>query len=122
MINDIDIIFNTADSGIIEYTTKEIIGFLEAFIIQTEKPIEIIIKFDEQEITLLSLRQFAGIKYIPLRIQALSYELEGFNYSQEKWALNNKLKIIIKGEKQTKIFLSIRFTNDNRITKPANRK
>src|SRR3990167_11229286 len=107
MINDIDIIFNTADSGIIEYTTKEIIGFLEAFIIQTEKPIEIIIKFDEQEITLLSLRQFAGIKYIPLRIQALSYELEGFNYSQEKWALNNKLKIIIKGEKQTKIFLSI---------------
>jgi hypothetical protein len=95
-------------------TTGNINGFLEGIIIATSKPIQILITLAEaREIVLYDNVDFKGTQYLPLRTPAKD-EGEGadlrFNFAPEKWALNNQLKIELKGATNTETKVIVRYS------------
>jgi len=107
LIKDIVIELNTLNSGNASYITDLINGELEAIIIESSSPILFILSIEE-----LSLILFEGnitSSFIALRQQAINRRNEVFNYSQEKIALNNKLKIEAIGKKNTYARVTIRY-------------
>lgn len=95
-------------------TTRIINGFLEGIIIATSKPIQVLITLAEaSEIVLYDNVDFKGTQYLPLRTPARE-EGDGadlrFNFAPEKWALNNQLKIEIKGATNTETKVIVRYS------------
>ena len=105
-ISDLVLELNTGDSGLASTTTSNIKGKLDAFIIETEKPVML-------EIYLRGMLIFKGHinqnKYMPLRLSPVDSKNQV--YAQELdvcYYLNDSLKINVEGEKNTDIKLTVR--------------
>jgi len=108
-VKDIDIGLNTSQSGIASFITELINGYLEVVCISTDKPIQIKIGIYEKDIIIFEDVNFSGMKYLPLRLNAISKENELYNYSQEKWALNDRLFVEVKGQTNTLVNIKFRY-------------
>jgi hypothetical protein len=110
-INDItyDLQLIEASSSFIE--TDLIIGELDSIILQSNKAISIKVSFLEIPIIIYENVNFVGIDYIPLRVSPRSKENEKFNFAPQKWILNNRLKIEVKGPTDTRIKIILRSIN-----------
>jgi len=112
-IKDIIIEGSTNLNGEFEFETEKINGELCAIIIDTEVPLyqlNIYLK-DFPDICLFSNEhsQLNGQKYIPLRVQAIDGSYEKFNFSQEKYYLNDKIIIEAIGQINTKLKIILRY-------------
>ena len=100
----------TGDRNSAEATTELINGFLEGFIISTNKNIQIQISLvDNPEIVLFDVVDYSGSKFIPLRVRAIDERNDVFNLSQEKYALNDNLRIVVKGNIDTEVKIKVRW-------------
>tara|TARA_Y100000310_G_C20698881_1_gene827806 strand:- start:600 stop:1019 length:420 start_codon:yes stop_codon:yes gene_type:complete len=100
----------TGDTNASMGTTDLINGFLECVIVYTSKPVELRICLDDYpEIALLDVVNFTGDDYLPLRVPARDISNDRFNYSTEKWALNNTLRIEVKGAPNTETRVIVRY-------------
>lgn len=115
-IQDIDYTFEIKDNKqTIEVDTELINAFLESFILKTNKKIHIkIVLAEVEDIVIFEDMEFYGSHLIPVRVTPISHNAEMFNYSAQKIALNNKLRIYIQGMKDTDIDLTIRISKDGR--------
>src|SRR3990167_10458303 len=105
-ISDLVLELNTGDSGLASTTTSNIKGKLDAFIIETEKPVML-------EIYLRGMLIFKGHinqnKYMPLRLSPVDSKNQ--SYAQELdvcYYLNDSLKVNIEGEKNIDVKLTVR--------------
>ena len=100
----------TGDRNNSEGITSFINGFLEGFIISTNKNIQLKISLeDNPEVVLFEVVDFFGTKFIPLRVQSNDIKGDVFNYSQEKFPLNDSLKIEVKGNIDTEVKVMVRW-------------
>ena len=101
-IKDIKYELNTGESGTASEITRTIDGRLLAVIIKADTQVEIRIDFDGAEnICLLDNNSIYGDCYLPLRTEAITDKSEKFNFGLSEWFLNNKLRIIVKGTRNT---------------------
>ena len=109
-IIELPIVLNTLQSFEAGIITDLVHGMLECVIVQTSKPVDIVIALAEYpEIELLNQRQFMGSAYLPLRQNAISNAGERFNFVAERWALNNRLIVQIKGQRETETTFIVRY-------------
>ena len=113
IIKEMNFSLNTASSGRAEYTTDLINGFLDGIIIDSHIPIHINITIEGYVgIVLYDVVNFSGQHYEILRFQGIQGNKgrEVVNYSSEKIALNDKLKIEVKGPKSVEVKFVVRYT------------
>lgn len=114
-IKDLDLTISTGDEKEITKDTPKINGVIEAFIITSNKPTNIMITFSEAtDIILYDKRNFSGIsKYIPIRCDSISkHGEERYNYSPANWHMNNRLRIQVMGTTNTDVNLTIRYKGE----------
>ncbi len=108
MIKDIDLFLRTLDKNIVIFDTNHINGVLDSIIFKTNKLCQLDIVFKEDENISIFSNEIVSSKYCSIRNQTLTPDgqllLSGF----AKIKLNNKLTIIIKGQKQTSVSLTLR--------------
>jgi len=108
-IKDIDISLNTVDENEAVIETKSINGFLDSLIISTNKKTGIDISFlGHSDIKVFSVQEFEGIQLLPIRIQGFDPNGELSLPSSNMISLNNPLKIIIRGTKDTIVDITMR--------------
>lgn len=107
-----EFILNTSTSGSASYTTNLINGFLEGVIISSGAPVQITIMLEEYNIVVYNVVNFYGDVYEPIRVQAIKGDVsrEKYNYSQEKLALNDRLKVEVKGSFGTQVKFCVRYS------------
>lgn len=110
-IMDYSFSVNTSQSGKASFISPTINGSLECVIISSTNPVEVCIYLDEyyEDILLLDMRNFSGSKYFPLRIEPVLKENERLVNSAVKWALNNKLRIEVKGPFNSTVNFIVRY-------------
>jgi hypothetical protein len=111
-IKEISVTLGTDNLGYASYTTDAINGMLEAVIIDTNGIVNVMIYFaDMPDIKLFQTKNnyLIGATYLPLRLSALSSDYEKFNFSQEKWCLNNKLTCEVVGTKNSITKITYRY-------------
>ena len=109
-IKDISFTLNTLQENRASFITDVINGELECVIISSTTPVQIKITLDVYEdVVLLDVVNYSGEKYIPLRAYAIDKNLQMFNLSQEKWVLNNKLKVEVKGMNNIEVNFVVRY-------------
>jgi hypothetical protein len=100
----------TGDRNSAEAVTEYINGFLEGFIITTNKNIQIQISLeDNPDIVLFDVVDYSGSKFIPLRVKAIDEKNDIFNLSHERFALSDNLRIIVKGNIDTEVKIKVRW-------------
>lgn len=110
-VKDIKFSLNTSQSGTASYVTDNINGELDAIIISSlQNPIQVIISLDGYEnIVLFEIGSFSGEQYIPLRVGTVSNKAESFRDAPERWVLNNKLKVEVKGQFNSNVDFDVRY-------------
>ena len=109
-VKEIPIILNMIGTTETSHVTPLINGILKAIILRSNNPVNIMIVLDEYPgIPIFHELDFVGEFYIPLAISPISKSAHVFNYSPRDWALNNKLRIILKGQKNTEVEIVIRY-------------
>jgi len=111
-VKEISVSLGTENRGYASYTTDIINGTLEAVLIETNGVINVMIYFaDMPDIKLFQTKNnyLMGATYLPIRMSALSSDYEKFNFSQEKWCLNNKLTCEVVGTKNSITKITYRY-------------
>jgi hypothetical protein len=111
-IKEVIITLNTLTQGSASATTDVINGFLECIIINSDKPIQVLIQLDEYpDIYIYSTEgnSIAGTKYLSVRTEDISKNNERFNMVNSKWVLNNKIKCTIQGGLNTTANIVLRY-------------
>ncbi len=95
-----------------EIRTPKMNTFIDAVILSTNKPCELMIYFDGlEEIKLFDVPEFVGTEYLPLRLICRDFKNHKFNYSQVRWSINNRLRIKVRGAKGTQVNVTLRCYN-----------
>jgi len=102
-IIDYEYTLNLLESTQASQDTELLEGELKSVIIETNKPVDIKISFRERDIMLYDVRTFTGVRYLPLKVDSISSINERFNYSAERWHLNDALSIKIEGQTGTEV-------------------
>ena len=92
--------------------TENFNGFLECIFIDVDKPCDLVIGYEKYSDILIfksKTGNLMGQKMFIPRIMATHNDDECFNYSQERYSLNNKLRIEAFGQPNTNIKISIRY-------------
>lgn len=94
-----------------EFVTPDIInGKLAAVIVSTDKNVAVSISFDEfEDIILWKDVDFFGRKYLPLRAQPVHNDGLVLKNEHTKWALNNRLKMKVKGPMNATVNFIVRW-------------
>ena len=108
VVKDIKFSLNTSQSGEATFVTETINGVMEAIVINTDNPIQIVISMGDT-IELLRMVNFSGENYLPLRVSAVADGGENYRDSPEKWVLNNPLRFEVKGPLNTNVEFIIRY-------------
>lgn len=108
-IKEVDFILNTAQSGYASHITEMINGYLEVACITTDEPVQIRIGIYEKDVVMFEDVNFSGNKYLPLRIAAIDLKGEMFNYSHERWCLNDRLIVEVKGQNNALVKVRLRY-------------
>lgn len=110
-IKTFDLEVTIPESGVFEFTTTEILnGFLEVLTIQTTNQIDIKICLEEyQNMSIYEVVSLVENKYLPIRLPAFSESNEVYNFSQEKWALNDRIYFLIRGMAGEQVQIQLRY-------------
>ncbi len=109
-VKDLGFGLNTSQSGMVEFVTPHINGVIEGIYIDSEKQVSIKIWIDEWEDDILyDVASFAGKKYLPLRLSAIDKTAEKFNFSPVRWAMNNSLRVEVKGGFNSQVNFVVRY-------------
>ena len=109
-VKDVELILNTSQSGHVSYITDLINGVLDGVLICSPNPIQIKITLDGyEELVLLEMINYSGEKYLPLEVNAISCEGIDFANTQEKWILNDRIRVDIKGPLNSTISIKLRY-------------
>lgn len=111
-IKQTSVILNTSDSSEVSEVTDIINGCLECVIVETEKPVQVLICLEENpEVVLYSTmnESITGTKYLSIRTHDVSERNEKFLYTNSKWALNNKIKFIVSGYGNSMVKFIVRY-------------
>lgn len=102
----------TGNNKQIDFTTEHINGLLEGIILSTSKRIQVEISIvGVTDIMLYENADFNGTNYLPLRAMAVPGRGgEQFNFSPVQWALNDFLRIKIKGVENTDTIFTVRYS------------
>lgn len=109
---DINIVLNTLNTSKAEAVTDVINGYLECVIIDCDKPIRLELSLEEYpEIILYSTSgdSIVGTRYLNLRTNTISKDNEKFNFTDSKWALNNKIRCKVEGNINTMVNIILRY-------------
>ena len=110
-IQDISLDISLLDENYFETFTKKINGFLECFIIESNKKCHVKISLHEfRNIVLFEDKEFSGSRFIPILKNAFNEEGKFFSNTQSRVALNNKIHIEIRGQKNTQIKIIARYS------------
>lgn len=110
-VKELNFILNTSQSGYASYITNNINGELDTLILNCHGKVSISITLNKYpNVILFKHVSLEGIHFIPIRLSAISPDYKVFNYSQEKWCLNDKLKCEIKGQKNSQVDFIVRYT------------
>lgn len=100
---------NSNNQNQINYTTEKLNGVLDGFLISSPEYINITICFNDYDnVELLNIKNFSGDKYLPIRIEPNSPDLEKMNFYAVPFCLNNKLNINIECKYNTTVNIEIR--------------
>lgn len=115
MIKDYDYEFRIEDvSKVLSEDLGLFNGYIESLILDSDKKCHIKICVKENEkIVLFEDYEYYGASYLPLRVTPISNNAEMFNFSAQKYAINNSLVIYIEGQEGTTINLTLRMQTDN---------
>jgi len=116
-VKDESITLNTAQSGNAEASTSKINGILKAIIVSTTSPIQInvsigrkpIFPFEKTAFIIYENADLKMDKYIPIRLPAIRGDGESKDFNQVEWVLNDKLRILIKGARNTNVNVTLRY-------------
>lgn len=97
-------------SSIVNHTTDKIVGKLYCVIVDTDKPITLIIRLNEFKGVELFNGTVSGQKYLPLEKETISPDNQKLNFGTTCWYLNDELEIIAKDNTNANIQLVIRYT------------
>ena len=110
MMKDLKYNINFEERKRSEITTELITGYLESIYLSVTKPISVeIYSLDNPDIILYKSVDFSGSKNLNLRCEHMRYDNTLFNYSNSKWALNEKIGFIFKGTAYTKVEVRVRY-------------
>lgn len=101
---------NTMDSSQATQVTDMINGELKCIIVKSDKPVSIDINLSEySEIKLLSIRNYQGVQYFPLKTDSIASTGERFNFAPSRWYLNNRLSLNVNDNSNTEVTFIIRY-------------
>ncbi len=103
-IYDVVVDLETGQEAVVEHITELINGKLEAIIVDIDsEPITFAIYLHPfMNIELLSLMNVTGQRYIAVRTETNTESNEKFNYTQDKYAINDQLHIVMEGRQGSK--------------------
>ena len=107
-IKDISFSMNTVSSGKATYVTPKINGELEGILILTDKQVEINIFLGDTGIPVFTIQSIQGQNYIPVRLGAVDCKGVNFRDSNVKWALNDTLRVEVKGQFNSEVSFKMR--------------
>lgn len=111
-IKELSFTLNTLDQGFASYITSPINGKFEAVILESNMPCQVRITFAEHPNILLFDSSNVPIYdsvYLPLRVQPISKDYEGFTQAYEEWCLNNSIKCEVQGQMNTTVKVILRY-------------
>ena len=101
-------------SGQNSFTTKKVTGFLDSILVDTPHKIEIIVESDLGYIV-FKRSDHEGIRYYPVRIEGVPHKTDKnaglFHAHGERFSLNEKLSIIVRGRNDQKVQIILRTSN-----------
>ena len=103
----------TGNNKEIDFVTERINGMLESVVLTTSKPVQVEILMDMiiTEFVIYENNDFKGSMYLPLRAMAVPRRGgEQFNFSPVRLALNDFLRVRVKGVENTDISLIVRYS------------
>jgi hypothetical protein len=112
-IQELEFELNTLETGVSSFITKEINGELDCIIIEPEKSVQVSISFEKYSSIKIydSGNEYVSMQtYLPIRLNSIAPNGERLNFSQEKFCLNDKLRIEIGGPLNTKVKFVIRYS------------
>ena len=101
------------ESKAVGMMTDDLNGFLECIFIDTDKPIDLLISYEQYDNVIIFKSTkgiLSGQKMFVPRILATHNDDEVINYSSEKFVLNNKLRIEAYGQPNTTVKILLRYT------------
>ena len=111
MLKDLSYEFVMTDNSA-SLITDEIVGYLEACIFETSKPIRFDVVLDDMpDVCIWSERNINGSHFIVIRHEAFKNSENKYNYQYEKFPLMNKLQFIFRGQKGTQVKIKVRYTD-----------
>jgi len=100
---------NTLQSNSATHITDNLLGEFDSIIIQTNKPVRVLINLVEYpDIVLYDVISLVGTQYLPIRISPVNKDGEQFNYAPQKYKLNNRLQFTIEGAMETEVSFNVR--------------
>lgn len=101
---------NTGMDASIEHITDNINGEIQSLIIDCDKQVNVKISLENfGNIKLLNAIGFFGQKYIPLRIEAMSPDIQKLNFGVTKYYLNDRLRVVVDGNINSLVRFIIRY-------------
>ena len=110
-IFDIGFELGTMQSGIASFTTEKINGELIGFFIDTDQILNVTITLDDMFGIRLFDAEITGKRFIALKVDSFNVDGELFNYGSERWLLNNRMRIEIKGGMNKNADFIVRWKN-----------
>ena len=111
-ITDTSFTLTTGQSGVAEYATPEISGFLEAIFLKTDGTIAVYITIKNTGIVVWKAMNVQGEHYLPLRVGCIDRENGLLNFAATRWALNDSLIISVQGGFNQTVSCTIRVEAD----------
>jgi len=109
LVNDKDYKIVVGKEAVKEVKTEKLNYVLDSLIISSNKPCEIDIQFAEiSSVHIYTVRNHSGNKYIVIRKECINDKDERFVQSYDKWLLNNRLLITVRGVEGTVVDLTLR--------------
>ena len=111
-IQEVIIDLNLNEAGVTTYITDRINGILECILVETDKPINMMISSADTDGMFLfdtKNNSINGFKYLSLTTYATTKQFELVGYSAEKWVLNDRLRFEIIGPSETTIKIKVRY-------------
>ena len=110
-IKDVMLEMSLSDTNVSIDSTPIINGHLEMIKVSSPVPVSVkVVLEDYPKIELLDIGNFVGDNCFVTRVQPINKDREFLNMTQTKWALNDKLKVIVTGQKGHTVFVLIRYS------------
>lgn len=105
-------IINTGTYGLQTFVTPVINGFLECIILETTGSVQVLITLaDKDDVIIYDTNKIdlTGTKYLPIRQFAVDKIGDKFNMSQEKWVLNDRIRVKVVGTVNSETIITFRY-------------